>query len=164
MGANTGIFSVIAAEMGARVIAVDSSETCCEQLYEIAKSGGHSITPVTANIITPTPDLGFAAREYPGLMERAQGDLVLCLGLMHHLHISGRQSFDRIASLLKDLSTKFVLFEYVAQNDANVALLNSARPVSYDRDNVWDTLKNHFRSVDAMPSDRPTRELFLCER
>jgi len=164
VGCNTGVFSVIAAREGSRVVAVDSSEACVEHLYAAARADGLNITPLVLDILCPTPASGFMGRQYPGFMERARADLVLCLGLMHHLHITGRQPFARIADLMQALSTKHLVFEFIARDDENVALLGTGRPIEYDLQTVIGALSAHFPDIDVMHSDRATRRLLLCSR
>lgn len=163
-GCNTGVFSMVAARAGARVVALDSSEACIERLYAAAKSDDLVITPLVVDLFCPTPPGGWMARQYPGLIERVRSDLVLCLGLMHHLHITGRQSFARIAGLMDALSSRHLIFEYVAQDDDNNVLLGAGRPIRYDLDLVVAALKTHFPSIEVLDSDRPTRRLLVCAK
>jgi hypothetical protein len=163
-GCNTGVFSMIAAGAGARVTALDSSEACIERLYAAAKAGSHAITPLVVDLCAPTPPSGWMANQYPGLVERARSELVLCLGLMHHLHIAGRQSFPRIADLINALSTRHAIFEFVAEDDANNDLIGRGRDIHYTLDDVRAALAVHFPRIDVLDSDRPTRRLLVCEK
>jgi SAM-dependent methyltransferase len=163
-GCNTGVFSVVAAEAGARVIALDSSEACIERLYAAARGQGLPITPLVVDLCAPTPPSGWMASQYPGLLERARSELVLCLGLMHHLHIAGRQSFPRIAALMDALSARHLVFEFVAEDDPNNDLIGRGRPIHYTLDDVRGALSAHFPRIDVLDSDRPTRRLIVCEK
>lgn len=164
LGCNTGAFSLVAAESGARVIAVDGSESCIDSLYGRARRDGLPITPLIANLVTPTPGFGFLGRQYPPLPQRLRANTALCLGLMHHLHISGRQSFERIAALLDEVAEQRVIFEYVGRDDANIALLHQPRPLDYDLDSVRDALSAQFPRIETLPSDRASRSILLCSR
>jgi SAM-dependent methyltransferase len=163
-GCNTGVFSLLAAEAGARVIALDSSEACIERLYAAARQRSLPITPLVADLCAPTPPSGWMASQYPGLVERARSELVLCLGLMHHLHIAGRQSFPRIAALMDALSTRYLVFEFVAEEDPNNDLIGRGRAIRYTLDDVRGALAAHFPSIGVRDSDRPTRRLLVCEK
>jgi SAM-dependent methyltransferase len=162
LGCNTGVFSLVAARQGARVVSVDASESCIEILYATAKREGLIITPLIANIACPTPPFGFKGSQYDGLWRRVAADTVLCLGLMHHLHINARQSFERIADLLNEVCEKTLIFEFVGMDDANVPLLSRRRPIGYDLDNVVAALRTHFPRINVRDSDRPTRKLLIC--
>ena len=82
---------------------------------------------------------------------------------MHHLHVNGRQSFERIASIVDTMARKAAIFEYVDPKDGNMDLINHGRPIDYDLTTVTDALSRHF-AVSAFSSDRPTRKLLLCEK
>lgn len=164
LGCNTGVFSLVAARQGARVVAVDASESCIEILYATAKREALPVTPVVANIACPTPPFGYLGRQYDGLWQRVAADTVMCLGLMHHLHINARQSFERIAALMNEVSGKTLIFEFVGLDDANVPLLSRRRPIDYDLDSVVEALRVHFPKIEFIDSDRPTRKLLFCEK
>ena len=164
LGANTGPFSILAAKAGAGGISVDTSEHCMEALYRTARSEGLAITPVIADILCPTPAFGFMSAQFPSLLERARSECTLCLGLMHHLHIRGRQTFKRIAKLLDRLTEHYLIFEFVDMNDANNDRINSGRPISYDLEHVKKALSPHFPTITEFDSDRTTRKLLFCEK
>jgi SAM-dependent methyltransferase len=163
LGCNMGRYSIIASQLKAKVIAMDSSESCIEALYKKARSSSLSITPVMGDIINPTPAFGFLARQFPSMIDRFKSDTVLCLALMHHLHIVGRQSFDRIAKLMNELSTRMVIFEFVALNDDNNHLINHGRIIDYSLDTVSQELSKYFK-LTYFDSDRETRRIILCEK
>ena len=164
LGCNTGVFSFLAADHGAQVIAVDSSEACIEGVYHRAVHDGARITPLLSDVVCPTATGGFMSTQYPPLWERVRSDVVLCLGLMHHLHINGRQSFGRISRLLDATAGKAVIFEFIAMDDANVPRISGRRPVNYDLETVEAALRRAFPKITRLASDRPTRCLLVCER
>jgi SAM-dependent methyltransferase len=164
IGCNTGVFSIIAAESGARVISVDSSEACINHLYAQAKEGRLNITPLISDVLCPTPPFGFMGSQYPSLIERSRSELVICLALMHHLHISGRQSFDRVAELMGALSTRHIIFEFVAMEDANNDLLGAGREINYSLQDVAGELRRFFPVIEVLESDRPTRKILVCSK
>lgn len=164
LGCNTGVFSLLAARQGARVIAIDSSESCIEALYAAARQDSLPVTPLIADVVNPTPAFGFMGRQYPGLWQRTRADTVLCLALMHHLHITGRQSFERIAELLDEVTGQHLIFEFVAHDDANVPLLPKRRRIDYTLNSVVAALERAFKDIDVRPSDRETRKLLVCRK
>ncbi len=164
VGCNTGAFSVMAAERGARVISVDMSESCINLLYNRASADRLLITPLISDILCPTPAFGFMGVQYPSLIERARSETALCLALMHHLHISGRQSFDRIAKLMDALADQHLIFEFVAMDDENNDLLGAGREIDYDLESVTVELRRYFPAIETFDSDRPTRKILLCSK
>lgn len=164
LGANTGPFSILAAAQGARVVALDGSDDCMESLYHEAKAKDLCITPLVTDVLSPTPAYGFMSSQYAPLMDRVKSDVVLCLGLMHHLHISGRQSFERIAEMLAHLAKKHLIFEFVAMEDENNELIASPREIDYSLASVEAALAQHFKIEKTLASDRETRRLLICTR
>ena len=164
LGCNAGVFSIIAAECGARVISVDSSEPCIEKLYLKAKEDDLCITPLLSDVLCPTPAFGFMGTQYDVLWTRVKSDLVMCLGLMHHLHLSGRQSWERIVNLLATVSTKHLIFEYVGMDDANIDHLPQRRSINYNLETVIAALRKQFPEISVHPSDRESRRILLCKK
>ncbi len=163
LGCNRGRFSLLAAQKGARVIAMDASESCVEALYRTAREGDYPITPVVGNALNPTPAFGFMARQFPSMIARFRSEVVFCLALMHHLHINGRQPLDRIAKLLDALSERAVIFEYVDPADGNIGLLDHGRTIDYSLESVSAALSRYFK-LKVFDSDRETRKILLCEK
>jgi SAM-dependent methyltransferase len=164
LGCNTGVFSLLAASGGARVVSLDASEDCIETLHAQAAATDLSVTPLIADVLCPTPAFGFLGAEYPSLIDRVRADVVLCLALMHHLHISGRQSFERIAALMDRVTAKHLIFEFVASDDANNSLLSLSRPIDYSLQTVVQVLRRYFPVTETLDSDRPTRRIVVCSR
>lgn len=164
LGANTGPFSVLAAQVGAKVISIDSDEGCMDALYRTVKRENLAVTPVISDLLSPTPSLGYLSEQFPPLLKRARSEVALCLGLMHHLHVAGRQSFEHIAALVDQVASKAAIFEYVDMADANNDWIAAGRNISYSSDDVLAALREKFSRIERLPSDRPTRELWICER
>lgn len=163
-GCNIGVFSLEAAKRGAKVMSIDSSEESINRLFTEAKKQNMPVTPVVSDLLSPTPAFGFLAQQYPSLIDRAQSDTVLALALMHHLHIPGRQSFERIAKFFDTLAKRNLIFEFVAMDDANNDLIGAGREIQYTLEDVMDALKVHFPTIEVLESDRPTRRILLCSK
>jgi SAM-dependent methyltransferase len=163
LGCNTGRFSILAAKNGYKVTSVDGSEKCVESLYAYAKKNQLDILPLVSDLSNPVPGYGFQSKQFSGLLERAQSDVVLCLGLMHHLHINGRQPFEKIAEMLSSVARKALVFEYVDKDDANNKLLDQGREINYNIDIVKKAL-NKFFEIQEFESDRETRKILVCKK
>lgn len=162
IGCNTGRFSILAAKSGARVTSLDSSESCIDSLYQYAAKEKLTILPLVVNALAPTPSSGFMGQQFSSLMDRAPSDVVFCLGLMHHLHINGRQPFSKIAELLASLTRKGLVFEYVDLQDDNNNLLDHGRKISYSIETVKEALGKYFQ-IEEFESDRTTRRILICQ-
>lgn len=120
LGANDGHFSDIAAANGAVAIAVDGDEVVLESLYR----RGTKSAVVLADLTNPSPSQGWAGSERPGLVDRANPDLVVAYGLIHHLiytaSIPPRAVVDWLASF--DCP---VVVEFVSPEDEMVTKLTA---------------------------------------
>jgi hypothetical protein len=122
LGANTGEFSLLAAQAGARVISVDADHDCIERLYLSARrepAFARSIYPVVAQLDDLCGGRGWNGRESPGLATRlsAQCEIVLMLGLLHHLMIACAIPVAQIAEFAAELTNGTVILETVSERD-----------------------------------------------
>lgn len=119
IGANTGTYSMLAAETGAQVVSLDSDETALEDLWRKAARDNLPITCVVANIARPTPAAGWCNREQLSLLERLAGDfdLVMLLAVVHHLILREQLPLAHIAGLCANLTRGWLLVEWVPPSD-----------------------------------------------
>lgn len=119
VGANTGIYSQLAAEAGAQVVALDSDAAAIQTLWKSARQSNKPITVIVANIARPTPAAGWRNREHLSLLDRLTGkfDLVLMLAVIHHLILREQLPLAHIASLCSSLTRRWVLLEWVPPTD-----------------------------------------------
>ena len=120
LGANDGHFSELAAASGSLAIAVDGDEPVLDALYR----RGSPVSIVLSDLTNPSPSQGWAESERPGLAERAQPDLVIAYGVIHHLIYTA--SIPPVAVL--DWLAGFgcpVVVEFVSPDDEMVAKLTA---------------------------------------
>jgi len=120
MGANDGHFSKLAAESGAVAIAVDGDEPVLDALYR----QGSRVSIVLTDLTNPSPSQGWAGEERPGLIARAQPDLVVAYGLIHHLIYTASIPPPAVIEWLAGLGCPVVV-EFVAAEDEMVAKLTA---------------------------------------
>jgi hypothetical protein len=127
LGANTGVYSRIAAASGARVVAFDVDRACVEQSYlQIVESREQEILPLVLDLTNPSPAIGFANEERVEIGRRGRPDVVLALALVHHLAISNNVPLARVASYFARLSDQLVI-EFVPKSDPKVGTLLATR-------------------------------------
>ena len=119
IGANTGSYSRIAAETGAKVVALDSDAAALEALWEMATRESLAVTALVANIARPTPAAGWRNREQLSLLDRLtrKFDLVLMLAVIHHLILREQLPLKHIAELSASLTRRWLLVEWVPPSD-----------------------------------------------
>ena len=124
LGANTGKFSFIAAEYAEKVISLEGDENCVDEIeYQIKEKKHESVYTLIGNIAEPSPTIGLQNDETNSICKRANSDLILGLALTHHLHISNKLSFKRIANIFSSLSLKYLIVEFIPITDAKVQIL-----------------------------------------
>ncbi len=127
LGANSGLFSRLAAAQGARVIAFDVDPAAVEKNYvESRKSGDGRILPLLMDLTNPSPGIGWHGRERMSLTERGPADGVLALALVHHLAISNNVPFAHLAEFFAE-QCHTLLIEFVPKTDSQVKRLLATR-------------------------------------
>jgi len=119
IGANTGTYSMIAADCGAEVAAIDADVAALETLWHTAAQQQKSITTLVANIARPTPAAGWRNREQLSLLDRLTGkfDLVLMLAVIHHLILREQIPLAHIGELCGTLTRHWLVLEWVPPSD-----------------------------------------------
>jgi len=130
LGANTGEFSVVGAEMGAYVLSTDYDWLAVEKNYN-RWEGNEKLLPLTIDITNPSPAIGWANEERKSFGERTRADVVLALALIHHLAISNNLPFEKIAELMVKMA-RFLIIEFVPKTDSKVKILLSQREDIFD--------------------------------
>lgn len=117
VGANLGVFSRIAADQGAYVVAIDADHLTSERLYRALKAAGENrILPLVVNLVDPSPGLGWRGLERRPLDERGQPDLVIALALVHHMVIGANVPLPEWMDWLAGMSSEAIV-EFVAKDD-----------------------------------------------
>lgn len=167
LGANTGEFSKIAAENGARTIAFDLDYGAVEKSYqECKRTSTLNILPLHLDLSCPSPAVGWNNKERLSLIERGPADLTLALAIIHHLAISGNSPFENIAELLSQLSSHSII-EFVPKSDSQVQRLLSTRTdifPDYTEEQFCRSFEKYFliENVQTIPDSK--RTLYLMKK
>lgn len=167
IGCNQGGYSIIAERRGARVVAFDSDESAVSHLYRYASKHHLRILPLMVDVANPSPSCGHRAAQFSPSFERCASDMAFALAIVHHLAITQRQSFDRIAEAFSDYGRKYLLTEFVPPGDEKVRMITSTtrRDLSwYTMENFLDALKRRYAHLETFPSFPDGRILILCSR
>jgi SAM-dependent methyltransferase len=119
LGCNVGDFSIIASKHDCEVVAIDSDHDCIDFLFNTSKESNYKILPLCVDIANPSPAIGWYNEERPGFIERMSGkfDCVFALALIHHLIITNRIPLIEVCRLLHNLTSDFLVIEYVGRED-----------------------------------------------
>jgi SAM-dependent methyltransferase len=129
VGANTGHFSRLAAEHGARVVAIDTDATCVGTIWQTAHARKLDILPLVVNFARPTPAVGWRNQECGAFLTRADGrfQCVLMLAVLHHLLVSERIPLGEILDVAADITSDALVIEFVGPQDDMFRMISRGR-------------------------------------
>jgi len=116
VGCNTGTYSLLAAELDAKVVAIDSDPQTVDRL---CRRGAKNVLPLWVDLAFPTPAIGWENREYSSFLSRCAGkfDMVMMLAVLHHMLVTERVPLEEILGLAAELTRNYLLIEFVAPAD-----------------------------------------------
>lgn len=167
LGGNTGVYSRITASLGASVVAWDTDLGASERSWKEAAEKRLPIQPIIADPARPSPATGWRNREWLSLLDRAQGrfDCVMMLGLIHHLLVTDQIPLSEVVGLLRDLTKRWAIVEWVPATDPRFTELVRGRDELYAHLNEAEfiaAIEKHF-SVATQDRLKNGRTLFLLE-
>lgn len=168
IGANTGVFSALAASSGARVVALERDASAAESLYRMSRKSSLSIQTIHADLARPTPAVGWENRETSTLLHRlaAQSDLVLMLAVIHHLILMEQIPIREILNLAHRLTWRYLVVEWVPVSDPMFQSLLRGRDELYGSLTEADLLvacEGRFHTLRRQPLENG-RILFLLAK
>ena len=127
IGCNTGEYAALALAHGAgRVIGFELDTGALEKAYQRAQSLDKPFTPLSLDILNPSPSMGWNEEERPGLMARRNADGIIALAVIHHISVARNVPLDRAVRWLVALAPRGVI-EFVPKKDPMVQELLSLR-------------------------------------
>lgn len=167
LGANTGLFSRISANMGINTIAFDIDPEAVESNYlKVKQDDERDILPLLLDLSNPSPGLGWSENERESFMGRGPADCAMALALIHHLAISNNLPFSKISDFLSRIC-KHLVIEFVPKHDRQVQrLLGSRHDIfdEYDQISFERAFSSNFviRKTDEVRGSE--RRLYLMEK
>lgn len=166
LGANTGVFSRIASELGSYTCAFDIDPACVERAYvDGRKQNKTNFFPLRMDLTNPSPALGWAHHERDSVASRGPADAAMALALMHHLAISNNVPLPAIADFFRRLA-RFLIIEFVPKQDPQVQRLLQNRDDIFDDYNQTafeKAFKQHFELRESHPVGSHGRQLYLLQ-
>ena len=173
IGANTGWFSVLAASLGASVIALEEDEACVDILYRRAKKQDLRILPLKVSFGELTREIRGTGGGllYRAGVERLGADVVLVLGLAHHLVLGEGRSIDDVLDVFARLAKRTLVLEFVALDDdkirADPAFFPSLRKFdasTYNLETMLQAGRRQFVRAEVRGSHPDSRKLLVFDR
>jgi hypothetical protein len=167
MGANTGVFSRIAAGMGSQTISFDVDPAAVEKNYlESVDKKEDNILPLVLDLTNPSGGIGWENEERRSLIERGPADVVLALALIHHLAISNNLPFDKIAGFFGKIC-RWLIIEFVPKSDSQVQRLLTTREdifSDYNEQAFEDAFGRNFAIERSVKIKDSQRTLYLMQK
>ncbi len=167
LGCNTGRYSLLASQSGARVVAIDSDHDSVDLLYQHARKEQADVLPLWVDIANPTPAVGFRNLERKRFLDRVKGEAVFALALIHHLLITSRIPLDAICELFYDLTEAYVVVEFIDREDEMFQSLLALREDIYgtiSRDVFLAAFTKKFDLVQQYDLSNSRRTLFTFKK
>jgi SAM-dependent methyltransferase len=168
IGANTGEFSLLAASLGAKVVALERDQSAADRLFLSSRQRNLAIQTIHADLARPTPAVGWLNAESVALLPRLEGqfDLVLMLAVIHHLLLMEQIPLPQIVSLCHRLTRRHLVIEWVPVSDPMFQSLLRGRDNLYgslSEADLFDACAGLFNPLDRQILDNG-RILLLFER
>ncbi len=167
LGANTGLFSRIAAKKDMYTISFDIDHECVEINYrEAVREGEINILPLVMDVASPSPGIGWSNEERMPLAKRGPADLVLALALIHHLAISNNIPLQKIAAFFHSIGNHLII-EFVPKADAQVQrLLNMRENIfhRYTEEEFEKEFSKYFFIIRKNKLESSKRTLYLMSK
>jgi len=168
IGCNTGHFSLIAARMGTRVVAIDHDPGAAGMLWQSACHEKSDILPLAIDIARPPGACGWANRECMPFLERARGqfDYVLLLALLHHLLVNERVPLPAILELAAELTRRFAIVEYIDPKDSQFRRIARGRDALHrdlTRESFEAAAGSLFHIIESQEVS-PSRRIYLLQK
>lgn len=167
LGANTGVFSRIAAEKGIATTAIDFDPAAVEANYRQCQiEDRHNLLPLVGDLTNPSPTIGWAAEERDTLEDRGPADLVMALALIHHLAIANNVPLTRTAEYFARLG-RHLIIEFVPKQDSQVQRMLRTREDVFE-DYTQEGFEAAFETAFVIERQRAVsgseRTLYLMRR
>jgi SAM-dependent methyltransferase len=164
LGANTGRFSEVAAEVAAQVVSFDIDPGAVERHFRVRSAAGdRKVLPLLQDLTNPSRGTGWDGTERGSLQTRGPADAVLALALVHHLALSNNVPLPMIARFLRSVG-RFVIVEFVPRSDPQVERLLATRAdvfPDYTPEGFERAVAGSFEVLDRAPLRESDRVMYL---
>ena len=168
VGCNSGVYSELAADAGAEVVAIDTDAQTIDLLCKRLSGSGRSIQPLVVDLANPTPAVGWRNAESKSFLARCAGqfDGMLMLAVVHHLLLHDQVPLPEVAELCATLTTGTLILEWVPPTDGMFRELVRGRDAIFaaiTESAFRDSFAGHFETLAEYRLENG-RTLFHFER
>jgi ribosomal protein L11 methylase PrmA len=166
LGANTGVYSRIAAKGANLVVSFDLDPAAVEQNFRrCTEEHDTKILPIVQDFSNPSPAIGWNASERSSLHQRGPADIALALALTHHFVIGGNVPLPAVAQFFQKICRSLII-EFVPKEDSQVQRMLGLREdvfTDYSLDVFELAFKRHFNILRTVRIAESLRTLYLME-
>jgi len=167
IGANSGVYSKLAANLGSSVLSIDTDPSVVEYQYtNMSKEERKQILPLCVDIVNPTPGVGWKNEERLPFLGRITPDCIMALAVLHHLVIKQGVPLKNLAQFFA-LSTQWLIIEFVPKTDPHVQSLLRVRQdifSDYTPSQFEAVFRTYFTVVSSQKIQHSQRTLYLFKR
>lgn len=157
IAANQGLFSLISARAGHKVVAIDNDVGAVDRLYRLSRDHRLPIRPAVVDFLKmPAED-----------QSRFRCPVVLALGFTHHLYLVEGLAWSEVARRLAAMTGETLITEFKVTTDAKpaVAVLERSRLDDYRLEAFASALKSYFANINLVyPEPDANRVLLVCKQ
>jgi len=155
VGANRGLFSVLATRAGHTVTAIDHDIGAVDALYRFNRDHRTKVLPAVVDFYELEGEVG----------DRFRAPYVLALGFTHHLYLVEGMDWERISASLAQLTEDVLVTEFKHRTAAShpECIITEQHRRGYTLDNFIGALRRSFGSVDFAGADSQ-RQLLVCRK
>ncbi len=167
LGCNEGHLSALAAQSGARVVAIDSDREMVRRTWQRAEASKLDIQALLIDICRPSPASGWNNEENLSFLDRAKGkfDLVAALSLIHHVCLGEGISYDRFFALVSGFTSNYFIVEFVGPQDPAFQWAARARAADgWEQCAFLKALQPYFQIVEQSPIPDTDRTVYLLQK
>lgn len=143
LAANKGYYASMAANLGASTLAFDYEEGCVDQCLKLSTKEQFNITPAIMNFFLPTPSHGWGLTGEDSF-NRLKSDIVLALGLIHHICIAQSMPVQLFCTICKKYAKKGIVLEFIDPSDKHVESWNKKVPKDYSIERIKYLMQDQF--------------------
>ncbi|KKL69707.1 hypothetical protein LCGC14_2112240, partial [marine sediment metagenome] len=163
VGANQGIYSEKAEDMGYRVVASDIDKVTIAKLYRRARDSGKKILPLVFDLNNPTKAHGKQSPGYPAGYDRLKCDVVIALALIHHTSYKQGITFEHFSDYMNRFTKRFAVVEFIPPEDVHIRGWPN-KPEEYNLDNFIASMMKYFKTYEILEANPEPRVLVAFEK
>ncbi len=167
IGCNTGDYSAVALGNGADLaIGFDYDNGALDMAFQRAQRESLNFLPLHLDATNPSPNQGWMQFERQGFQERARGDAVLSLAVIHHMAIAKNVPLEQVVEWILNMASQGVI-EFIPKSDPMVQRLLQLREDlfdDYEQKNFEQLLSDRTRIVSSLKVSSSGRTLYWFEQ